>query len=396
MSGKTLRCNRRAFRAFGWQAQPRVVTFLAGWMMVLVMTLCASQAGAQSMTFTDIAGRSVELPHPARRIVLADGHLLTALALLESDPAERVVGWAENLARFDPSTYEQYRRHFPEIADVPLVGGTTADTFSVEKALSLNPDLVVIPLWFGTSTRLETQLTAAGIAVAYVDFFNDPFRNTTASIRILGKAIGQENRAEAYVAFYESHMQRIEDRLAGANAPRPKVLLHARAGGWDCCWSAGGSVGEFIEFAGGDNIAKPVVKGATGQLGLEYILSQDPDVYIAAGGADLPGRGGFAVGPGVQQATVQSALEAAAQEPTIGLLSAFAKGRAHALWLFFFHSPTNVLAAEAMAKWFHPDLFADIDPQRTLTEINEKFLAVPMEGTYWADLTPRSAAGATR
>lgn len=356
----------------------------------------APAANAQAVTFTDIAGRQVELPHPARRIVLADGQLLTALSLLEPDPTQQVVGWAENLLRYDPATYDQYKRRFPAIADIPSVGGTTADTFSVEKVLSLEPDLVIIPLWFGVSSSLETQLSAAGVAVAYLDFFNDPLKNTISSIRMLGQAIGREDRAEAYVDFYKSHMRRIADRLVAANVAPSKVFLHARAGGWECCWSAGGRVGEFIEFAGGENIAKPVVRGMTGQVSLEYVLSQNPEVYIAAGGADLPGSGGFAIGPGVPQATVQSALEAARQEPGIGSLGAFASGRAHALWLFFFHSPTNVVAVEVMAKWFHPDLFADLDPQRTLAEINQRFLAVPMEGTYWADLESHAVDGTAR
>ncbi|MBB2973049.1 iron complex transport system substrate-binding protein [Mesorhizobium sp. RMAD-H1] len=353
-------------------------------------------AHAQALSFTDIAGRQVELAHPARRIVLADGRLLTALGLLEADPTQRVVGWAENMARYDPATYEQYRQHFPGIADIPRVGGTTADTLSIEKVLSLEPDLVLIPLWFGTSGSLEAQLGAAGVAVAYIDFFNDPLKNTVPSIRMLGRAIGREDRAEAYAEFHESHMRRISDRLAAARVAPTKVFLHARAGGWECCWSAGGRVGAFIEFSGGENIAKPVVKGATGQVSLEYVLSQNPDVYIAAGGADLPGSGGFAIGPGIEQATVQSALDAARREPGIGSLGAFASGRAHALWLFFFHSPTNVIAAEAMAKWFHPELFADIDPQRTLAEINRRFLAVPMKGTYWADLEAPPGNGKAR
>ncbi|MEZ2128127.1 MULTISPECIES: ABC transporter substrate-binding protein [unclassified Sinorhizobium] len=367
-----------------------VVLYAARCMLILAslapIFFAAPAVNAQAVTFTDIAGRQVDLPRPARRIVLADGQLITALSLLEPDPTEQVVGWAENLLRYDPATYDQYRQRFPAIEDIPRVGGTTADTFSVEKALSLEPDLVIIPLWFGVSSSLETQLSAAGVAVAYLDFFNDPLKNTVPSIRMLGKAIGREERAEAYVDFYESHMQRIADRLTAASVAPSRVFLHARAGGWECCWSAGGRVGEFIEFAGGENIAKPVVRGMTGQVSLEYVLSQNPDVYIAAGGADLPGSGGFAIGPGAPQATVQSALEGTRNEPGIGSLGAFASGRAHALWLFFFHSPTNVVAAEVMAKWFHPDLFADLDPQRTLAEINRRFLAVPMDGTYWADL----------
>jgi len=41
-----------------------------------------------------------------------------------------------------------------------------------------------------------------------------------------------------------------------------------------------------------------------------------------------------------------------------------------------------------MARWFHPERCADLDPGATMAELNAEFLAVPMEGTYWTDLRP--------
>ncbi|WP_211230523.1 ABC transporter substrate-binding protein [Inquilinus limosus] len=352
---------------------------------LLGLGLLAAPAAADPIVLTDAAGHEVELPQPARRVVLGDGGLITVLALLDPEPASLVVGWAENLVRFDPGTAAAYRARFPAIDRLPLVGGTTADSFSIEQVLGLSPDLVVLPLWFGPAEELERQLGAAGIPVLHIDFFNDPLRNTVPSLRALGRAVGREERAEAFIRFYQEHMGRIARTLAAHPGARPKVLLHARAGGWDCCWSSGASgPGTLIDFAGGDNIARLVVPGPTGQLGLEYVLSQNPEVYIAAGGPQLPGPGNFSIGPGVPRAAVREQLAAIRGEPGIGSLPAIAAGRAHALWLNFFHSPTHVVAVEAMAKWIHPELFGDLDPEATLAEINRRFLAVPMEGTYTA------------
>ncbi|WP_142848370.1 hypothetical protein [Telmatospirillum sp. J64-1] len=61
-------------------------------------------------------------------------------------------------------------------------------------------------------------------------------------------------------------------------------------------------------------------------------------------------------------------------------------GRVHALWHNFYNSPMNLLAIEALATWIHPELFSDIDPAATLAEINERFLPVPFQGTYWSSL----------
>ncbi|QRE74998.1 hypothetical protein F1D61_16630 [Methylobacterium aquaticum] len=64
-------------------------------------------------------------------------------------------------------------------------------------------------------------------------------------------------------------------------------------------------------------------------------------------------------------------------------LSAIRSGRAYGLWQGFSTSPVNVLAVEVLAKWLHPDLTGDLDPEATLAELNARFLAVPMDGTYW-------------
>jgi iron complex transport system substrate-binding protein len=44
------------------------------------------------------------------------------------------------------------------------------------------------------------------------------------------------------------------------------------------------------------------------------------------------------------------------------------------------------VATEALARWIHPKVFADLDPKATLAQINERFLAVDYVGDYWVDL----------
>ena len=69
-------------------------------------------------------------------------------------------------------------------------------------------------------------------------------------------------------------------------------------------------------------------------------------------------------------------------------LKAVREGRAYGLWNYFNAVPLNILAAEVFAKWLRPDLFADIDPEATLKEINARFAAVPFDGAYWIALKP--------
>lgn len=350
----------------------------------LLLVLICGKVSATPVDFLDMVGRKVHLATEPQRIVLGDGRLLTAFALVTPEPTARVVGFTDNLKRYDPATYRAYTERFPDIARIADLGPADQN-LSPESLLSLSPDLVLLPLWLHDQRNIEETMRLAGVPVAYVDFFSDPIANLPTALRAVGAILGRSQQAEAYIAFHQRHMGVIAKRLADAKPKRPTVFLHARSAEWDCCWSATGKVGEMIDFAGGDNIARGLVSAETGQLSLEFVLGSDPDIYIATA-SSASGRGGsFPLGQGVEASSVQTALQAIRQEQGIGALTAASKGRMHALWLFFFQSPTYVVAVEAMAKWFHPELFADLDPVQTLNEINKDFLVVPLQGTFFAD-----------
>jgi len=179
-------------------------------------------------------------------------------------------------------------------------------------------------------------------------------------------------------------MDRIAERLEQQDPERPKVLMEMHAGAREeCCGSPGkGNLGAFIDFAGGHNIGADIIPGALGTLNLEYIISEDPEVYIGTGSSntDTPG---ILVGTHVGKEEARQSLERVIQRPGISTLSAVRQGRVYGLWHNFYNAPLNLLAVEAMAKWFHPNLFEDVDPEETLREMNDRFMAVPFAGTYW-------------
>ncbi|MFL5191458.1 MAG: ABC transporter substrate-binding protein, partial [Microvirga sp.] len=44
---------------------------------------------------------------------------------------------------------------------------------------------------------------------------------------------------------------------------------------------------------------------------------------------------------------------------------------------------------QAMAKWLHPDLFKDIDPEQTMKALYDRVLPVPYKTGYWVSLTDK-------
>lgn len=352
----------------------------------------AAAAQAAPISLTDIAGRKVTLPHPAKRIVLAQARYLPVLGLLTPDPVSILAGWSDEFKSSYPAEYRSYLAKFPALANVPVVGQHTAASFSVEKALAVKPDLVLLTASFAglrkgsdpNASPLIRSFTAAGVPVLVVDFFIDPLKNTVPSVRLLGQALGRSGQAEDFIRFYQEQMQRVAGRVAAIKS-RPTVLVHAHAGTTDCCNSPGiGTFDDMITFAGGHNIGADVLKTPTGQLSLEYVLSRNPEIYIATGTGGSAARG-LAIG---EQATPQQAgasLHKVVAESRLGAIAAVRSGNAHGIWHGFNDSPLNVVFIQALAAWINPEAFRGVSAADTLAQISRRFMAVPMSGTYLID-----------
>lgn len=361
--------------------------------LLAAFALLAAIAAAHAETVTDLAGRSVALPARAERILLGEGRVIAALAILERDPTRRVVGMMGEFERYDPGGYAQYKAALPAIAKIARVGRGNSDSFSLEAALALAPDLAIFGLEGHGPTPKDAEVVArlekAGVAVLFIDFRKEPLVNTPRSIELLGVALGREAEAAAFTAFYRAELARVADRLPAPQ--KPSVFIENRVGlGAECCATmANGMMGRFIDFAGGRNIASPLIPGSFGTLSLEYLLRNQPEVYIgtaigSAGGGAQPGR--IVLGAGATPEAARASLRQALQRTGIAELEAVRDGRAYAIWHHFYNSPFNVAAVQAMAKWLHPQRFADLDPEATLRSAYARFQPMPLAGTYWIGL----------
>lgn len=357
-----------------------------GLLLALLAAVLSRPAAAAELT--DLRGRKVTVPDQVRKIAIDDGRFLVALSLIQKDPVAWLAAWPRDVHRIGEATHAQFLQKFPALRNVPQVA-SSAGSFNLEAVLSAAPDVAVVSLGAGPTDAQIAQLKSAGIPVVFIDFFDNPFRNQAPSLRILGQLTGGQARAEAFIQFRIAHLDKIAQRVAKlAPTDRPSVFLEAHAGmTGDCCNSPGkGNMGEYIDFVGGHNIGADVLKAPTGKLNIEYVVSRDPRVYIATGGAHLEKSGGLVLGAGIEAARARAALAAVAQRQGIAQLSAVRAGRTFGLAHQLINSPIDIVAIEAFATWIHPELFKDVDPARTLAEINRDFLAVPYQGTGWIGL----------
>lgn len=362
--------------------------------LLLGLLLLGLPWAASAATLTDLAGRQVQVPEKVEHILLGEGRMIYSLSLLEGqNPFARLAGWQGDFRGLDVQGYEAYRKVFPQADQVPLVGGTSAETFSVEKALAVHPDLAIMALSGGHGPSPDSeavqQLEAAGVAVIFVDFSDHPLSNTVPSMRLLGQALGREQQAEAFIAFYQQSLARVSDTLARAGkVQQPKIFIDMLAGLQDCCGSPGtGNFAEMIKLAGGRNIADGRIPGPIGVLNVEYILSSDPDVYVATG-VFAAGQGGVTLGYSATLPQARDSLRQAARRPPLNELRAVRQGNVHGLWHIFYDSPEHLVAVQALAKWLHPQLFKDLDPDQTRRELYQRFMPIPASGVFATSLQP--------
>lgn len=348
------------------------------------------------LTVKDAAGREVTLAERPKAILLGSGFNLVALSLIHPDPVSLLAGWSGDMKGDNPEIYESFRKKFPAIADVPLIddGGTGA-ALSFETLLTLKADLAILANWQADTEpgqRAIDYLTSTGVPVIVVDFNSDPLKSTPDMMRLLGRIFERDEQAEAFARYYEDKLALIRSRVAAKPEPRPTVLMDAFPKPDRCCWAYGvGGLGEFLTIAGGRNIAEGALPRVGGTVNAEAVMAANPDVYIAT---SSPGGtySGFSIGPGVARQEAQQTLAAAVATPALSSVAAVENGRVHGVWNFFNAIPLNIVAAEAFAHWLRPDIFADLDPEKSLADINERFAAVPFEGTYTVSLgavTPR-------
>ena len=156
----------------------KLVSVAKGLTMSLAAGAVLMSSAAWAETVVDAAGRTVEVPEKVERILLGEGRMIHAVALLEGDkPLARIAGWQGDFRKLDPQSYAVYKAKFPEIDKIPLIGNTTEDSVSAEKVLTLNPDVAIFGLAGhgpGKNSELVGQLEKAGIPVVFVDFRNEP------------------------------------------------------------------------------------------------------------------------------------------------------------------------------------------------------------------------------
>lgn len=348
------------------------------------------------LTLTDIAGRQVTLNAPVKRMLLGEGRQLYLIASLEPrNPLAHVVAWRSDLIAADPATYGQYLEVFPVLEKLPSFKGQEDSLIDIESAIIQKPDVVLLNLEAMEANKDANyieKLAALNIPVLYIDFRHRPLENTEPTIRLLGRIMGREARAEEIIAFRHQAMAAVANILAAKQPKRPNVFVE-RIGGYsqDCCLSFGAeNFGKYVELAGGHNIGSDIIPSTFGQISPEQVIVANPQ-HVVVTSADwkayVPGGHWIPLGPGADPRVTRKKLEWFATREAYTGIAATRTRNFHGIWHQFYNSPYEFVAVQQLAKWFHPDLFADLDPNATFAEFHRRFLPIDYRPGYSISLS---------
>ena len=355
----------------------------------------ATPAQAEALTLTDIAGREVTLPETPGRIILGEGRMMYAIAAIsDGNPFEHIVGWKDDLVQFDPDAFRKFETAFPADAERMInFGNPYAGDFSIEAVLEADADLVLLDsgnLFKAEETGLIEKLDKAGVPVVFIDFRRNATENTVPSLLILGRVLGEEKGAAAFIDFYIAEMKKVANVVDNIPAEERPLVVIENAAGWQpdfCCWSFGPyNYGRFVELAGGKNFASTLENAYSVTLSMEGVIDADPDHVIGTGAnwaEAKPEVTSTLLGYEGDPAVNAEKIEALAARPGFAELRAVKDGNYHSIYHQFYNSPYHFVAIQQIAKWLYPDDFEDLDPQDTFNRLHDKFMPYEASGQFW-------------
>ncbi|TQR30970.1 iron ABC transporter substrate-binding protein [Campylobacter sp. MIT 99-7217] len=354
--------------------------------LVAVFATFLNYSLAKEVVIKDLLNREVKINLPAKRIVIGF-YYTDFLAVGGAKAFDNVVGFVKDAwAVYMPPSYERYSKIIPRLKDLGDVGDPQFGHFSLEKLISLKPDLVILADWQYEILKTELEkLQNLNIPVVVISYNQETLAQHTLSTQILGKLLNQEKRAEEIIAFYSSRLKAVQEKIAKAKLKKPRIYIEfGNKGPNELSFTFGKDMwGSLALLAGGDNIAAPFVdKWAV--MNKEQVIASNPEVIIITGRETELKKNAEAMvmGIGIEKNEALKRLEGFKKRKGFENLDAVKNKRFYALYHRASTTMSDIASVEFIAKMLYPSLFKELDPIKTYEDFHKQFMPLMPEGTY--------------
>jgi iron complex transport system substrate-binding protein len=339
--------------------------FLFSFLFLLSITAGPGASGQEKMTVVDMEKRTVEvLQNPERILCLGPGslRLICYLGMMK-----KVAG----VERFEktPPVGRAYLWANPDLAKLLAVGpggpaGINKEP-DLESVLKVNPQLIFVSnMEPAKAEALQRKLNIPVVILSYGGFatFDDIVFN---SLRLAGKILKAEKRAEEVVAFIEGARRDLLKRTERyEESKKPRVYI----GGIGFRGTQGIESSDAsyfpLDWVRARNLTKEVLPRGHAFVDREKILSWDPDLLFIDGGGLGNIRQDYQKKPEFYRHLK------AMKNRQVFLLFPYN-------W-YVTNIDTAIADAFAAGKILYPQSFADMDPKKKADEIYTFLLGKPV------------------
>ena len=304
----------------------------------------------KELTILDSADRTVTVEKPVKRAVPISSYAAEAVRVLEAQ--NEIVGVS--------SLINQNEVYFPELSKLPDVGYPV----DYEAIFSLDSDLVIV-----RSKGAEHAKKLPGIAVVCLPIWKpDVFIEELVK---LGYIFGKVDEAECYIDdFHDKYLDPIRERAEGLSEDKRLNVYVGGNRGIDLYRGYGAKSGaqQMIDLCGGRNIFADLDVGSA-QIDPEDVVEKNPDIIIRHMQPDA----GYEYD---EPSKIKTLWEDTVNRHELANVNAVTNGRVYMIDNGLNYGLDYPIAMGYWAKWFHPDLFEDLDPQA----IHQEYLRIPWAG----------------
>ena len=356
-----------------------------------------TEASAEPLfTITDIQDREISFDKEPETFVVAN-YIFNFLLVGGKDSLSQIVGMTQD--GWEDTRYGEYHAlldAYPEIADIPSIGGYHDNVLDRERILELEPDVLLINR--SQYTDNETSIPvweAAGIRVVVLDYHKMLMANDILSTTILGRLLHKEDTAAELCAACEKGYETVAERIAKIPEEEKNKKVYVELGNLGA-GTIGNSYdgmlwGAIVDNIGAFNMAKDKLAEGYGPLDMEYILETNPDIVIIGGSiwADDTENDQMRMGLMVNESQAQERLKNFVNRDWWQGLDAIKDGRIYAVDHGSLRNALDYTFTEYLAKIVYPDHFEDLDPQAEYDALLKKYLPeMTADGTFMMEYKP--------
>lgn len=339
---------------------------MSGLLIILLLSAPAISA-ASSRLVTDILERTVQIPDQVDRVICSGSGCLRLLVYLQGQDRVVAVDSAEKGGLPFAVEARPYALTHPQLSDLPLFGEFRGhDNPELIAALDPQPQVILkvnAPRDGGTDS-LQAKTGIPVVALSYGNLTHGR-ENLNKTLRLMGQVMGQDQRAEEVIHFFDSLQADLEQRVAGvAVAARPTTYVGGLAmrGGHGFA-STEPAYAPFV-FLSAHNVAQELVTPGSdlshATVAKEQLLLWDPDVIFL----DISNT---------RLAAGANGLEQLRNDPAYRALTATRSDNIYGVFPYNFYN-TNFESVFANAYFIgsvlYPEQFTDIDPLTKAEEIS--------------------------